>query len=97
MGHVSRRSTLQMCGRRIAIAHDHDVRSSDRDARCTALPTRIFVAFSSRRLAISASVCFHDVFNASAEEVHMKIHWTNHHKPMLCATAAAAADPALLG
>jgi hypothetical protein len=43
-----------------------------------------------------ASVCFYDVSNASTEEVHMKIHWTNRQMPMLCATAAAG-NRALLG
>ena len=53
---------------------------------------RTFIAFSSKALAISASVCFYDDSDASTEEVHMKIHWTNRQMPMLCATTAAAAD-----
>jgi hypothetical protein len=41
-------------------------------------------------LAILASVCFHDVSNASTEEVHMKkAHSTNRQMLMLCAPAAA--------
>jgi hypothetical protein len=47
-------------------------------------------------LAIFASVCFHDESKASTEEVHMKIHSTNGHQSMLCATAAAG-NRALLG
>jgi hypothetical protein len=43
-----------------------------------------------------APLCFHDHFNASAEEVHMKIHSTNRLMFMLCATAAAG-NRALLG
>lgn len=60
-------------------------------------PGRMFIAFSFKRLAILPWVCFHDDSNASAEEVHMKIHSTNRQMPMLCATAAAADAPALLG
>jgi hypothetical protein len=47
-------------------------------------------------LAISASVCFHDVSEASTKEVHMKISSTIGQKAMLCATAAAGIR-ALLG
>jgi hypothetical protein len=43
-----------------------------------------------------ASVCFHDLSNASTEEVHMKkAHSTNRLMLMLCAKAAAG-DRALL-
>jgi hypothetical protein len=42
-------------------------------------------------------MCFHDDSNASTEEVHMKIHSTNRQMLMLCATAAAADNRALLG
>jgi hypothetical protein len=57
---------------------------------------RTFIAFFSQVLAIFASVCFHDSFNASAEEVHMMIHWTNRQMSKPCA-GAAADHPALLG
>ena len=57
---------------------------------------RTFIAFLFEGLAILASVCFHDDSNASTEEVHMRIHSTNHQMPMLCA-AAAAGNRALLG
>jgi hypothetical protein len=52
-------------------------------------------AFSFEALAIVGSVCFRDFFNASTEEVHMKIHSTNSQKSMLC--TAAAGNHALLG
>jgi hypothetical protein len=52
--------------------------------------SRTFIAFSSEALAIVASVCFHDVANASTEEVHMKkAHSTNRLMLLLCALAAA--------
>jgi len=60
-------------------------------------PERMFIAFSSERLAILVWICFHGDFNASTEEVHMNIHSTNRQMLMLCATAAAADHPALLG
>ena len=56
----------------------------------------MFIAFSFEVLAILASLCFHDSFNASTEEVHMKIPSTNRRMPMLCATAAAG-NRTLLG
>jgi hypothetical protein len=55
----------------------------------------MFIAFSSRRLAISVSVCFDDGSTASAEEVHMKIHRTYPLISMPCASAAMD-HPALL-
>jgi hypothetical protein len=57
---------------------------------------RRFIAYLFEWLAILASACFHDDSNASTEEVHMKIHWTNRQLSMLCA-AAAAGNRALLG
>jgi hypothetical protein len=57
---------------------------------------RTFIAFSFEALAIFATVCLHDIYHASTEEVHMKIHSTNRQMPMLCATAAAG-NRALLG
>jgi hypothetical protein len=54
--------------------------------------SRTFIAFSFEVLAILTSVCFHDISNASTEEVHMKkAHSTNRLmlKLMLCASAAA--------
>jgi hypothetical protein len=54
--------------------------------------SRTFIAFSFEGLAISASVCFHDVSNASTEEVHMKqAHSTNRLSLMLMLCAPAAA------
>ena len=50
---------------------------------------RKFIAFLFEALAISASVCFHDVSKASTKEVHMKISSTIGQKSMLCASAAA--------
>ena len=58
---------------------------------------RRFIAFSLEQLAILAWVCFHDGSNVSTEEVHMNIHSTYRRMPMLCATAAAADNRALLG
>jgi len=57
---------------------------------------RTFIAFLFEALAISTSICFHVDSNASTEEVHMKIHSTNHEMPKLCADAAAD-HRALLG
>jgi hypothetical protein len=52
--------------------------------------SRTFIAFSFEVVAILASVCFHDVSNASTEEVHMKkAHSTNRQMLMLCAPGAA--------
>ena len=56
----------------------------------------MFIAFSFLVLAILTPVCFYDDSDATHEEVHMKIHWTNRQMPMLCA-AAAADTHALLG
>jgi hypothetical protein len=60
-------------------------------------PGRRFIAFSFELLAILVWICFHDDSNASTEEVHMKNHSTNRQMLMLCATAAAADNRALLG
>jgi hypothetical protein len=49
---------------------------------------RTFIAFLFEGLVIWALVCFHNVSNASTEEVHMKID-LSHPMQKLCAHAAA--------
>jgi hypothetical protein len=68
---------------------DGHVPAAGSSSRVTRQSWRTFIAFSFEALAISMSVCFHDVSKASTEEVHMKIHSTIGQKLMLCATAAA--------
>jgi hypothetical protein len=58
---------------------------------------RRFIAFSPKQLAIFPRLCFHDLSNASTEEVHMKKNWTKSQPLMVCAAAAAADHSALLG
>jgi hypothetical protein len=77
----------------IGDGHVQDARSP---GRVTRQRWRTFIAFSFEALAISVSVCFHDVSKASIEEVRMMIHSTIGQKSMLCASAAAG-HRALLG
>ena len=91
---LSRGGSFCHCTSRSSSFHSF-ASSSTQCKPCHDRARRTFIAFSFEALAILASVCFHDGFNASTEEVHMKIHSTNHQTPMLCTTAAG--NHALLG